>query len=303
MRADFIWMNGQVIPWDQAKIHVFAHALHYGSSVFEGIRCYQTHNGPAIFRGRDHYQRLLFSCKVLRIPSPYDVERWMAATAEVLRANGQNNAYIRPAIFRGYNTLGVDGRNCPVEAIVASLPTERHLNQESIEQGIDVMVSSWRRTAPDAGTPLAKIGGQYVNIQLIVMEARDNGFAEGIALDVNGYVSEGSSENVFLVYRGVLYTPPVSHSILSGITRNSVLTIAQDMGLTIREITIPREMLYLADEIFLTGTAAEIAPVRSIDRMLVGSGKRGAITEQIQKRFFAITDGSEPDVWNWLTPL
>jgi branched-chain amino acid aminotransferase len=303
MRADYIWMNGKLIPWDQAQVHVFTHALHYGSSVFEGIRAYETITGPAIFRGREHFERLLFSCKVARIPSPLTVDEWMQVTAEVVRANQQSSAYVRPLIFRGYNTLGVDGRGCPVDAILASIPWGAYLGAEGIEKGVDVQVSSWRRMAPDTLNALAKIGGQYVNSQSIVMEAKDNGFTEGIALDVNGYVSEGSGENIFVIHKGEIYTPSLANSILGGITRNCATTIAQDLGYTVKEMTLPREMLYLADEIFFTGTAAEITPVRSVDRLPVGNGTRGPITKSIQDIFFGIVRGDLPDKWNWLTPV
>ncbi len=304
MQADYIWMNGKIIPWQEATVHVFTHALHYGSSVFEGIRIYETVNGPAIFRGREHYERLLFSAKVARIPSPItDLDEWMKITADVARANQHRSAYVRPLIFRGYNTLGVDGRGCPVDAIVATVPWGAYLGAEGLEKGVDVQVSSWRRIAPDTGNALAKIGGQYVNGQNIVMEAKDNGFTEGIALDVNGYVSEGSGENIFLIYQGEIYTPPLSNSILGGITRNSATVIAQELGYNVKEITIPREMLYLADEIFFTGTAAEITPVRSVDRMPVGSGSRGPVTKAIQDYFFGIIRGELEDKWAWLTPI
>jgi branched-chain amino acid aminotransferase len=296
-------MNGQIIPWDEAKVHVFAHALHYGSSVFEGIRVYETTKGPAIFRGREHYERLLYSAKVARIPSPYTVDDYMQATKDVVRANKQRSAYVRPLLFRGYNTLGVDGRGCPVEAVVASVPWGAYLGKEALEQGVDVQVSSWRRMAPDTLNALAKIGGQYVNSQNIVMEARDNGFAEGIALDINGYVSEGSGENIFVIVKGKIYTPPLSNSILGGITRDCAIKIAAELGYTVVEATLPREMLYMADEIFFTGTAAEITPVRSVDRIPVGDGKRGPITERIQARFFGIVEGELPDTYNWLTPI
>jgi branched-chain amino acid aminotransferase len=303
MRADFIWMNGKIIPWDEAQVHVFTHALHYGSSVFEGIRVYETTKGPAIFRGREHYERLLYSAKVARIPSPYTIDDYMQATIETVKANQQRSAYVRPLVFRGYNTLGVDGRGCPVEVIVASVPWGAYLGKEGLEQGVDVQVSSWRRMAPDTTSALAKIGGQYVNSQNVVMEARDNGFVEGIALDVHGYVSEGSGENIFVLVKGKLYTPPLANSILGGITRDCATQIAQELGYTVIESVIPREMLYMADEIFFTGTAAEITPVRSVDRMPVGEGKRGPITERIQARFFGIVEGVLPDTHNWLTPI
>ncbi len=303
MRADYIWMNGKIIPWDEAQVHVFTHALHYGSSAFEGIRVYETARGPAIFRGREHYDRLLYSTKVARIPSPYNIEEYMQATIDIVRANKQKSAYVRPLVFRGYNTLGVDGRGCPVEVIVASVPWGAYLGKDGLENGVDVQVSTWRRMAPDTLNALAKIGGQYVNSQNIVMEARDNGFAEGIALDINGYVSEGSGENIFIVLKGKIYTPPLANSILGGITRDCATKIAQELGYTVSEAVIPREMLYMADEIFFTGTAAEITPVRSVDRMPVGEGKRGPITERIQARFFGIVEGELPDTYNWLTPI
>lgn len=303
MRADHIWMNGEIIPWDEAKVHVFTHALHYGSSAFEGIRAYETPSGPAIFRGAEHYERLLFSCKVARIPSPLSVDEWMQVSADVLRANKLRSAYIRPLVFRGYEALGVDGRGCPVDAIVGAVPWGAYLGEEAITQGVDVQVSSWRRMAPDTLNALAKIGGQYVNSQNIVMEANDNGFNEGIALDINGYVSEGSGENLFLIHKGEIFTPSLGNSILGGITRDCVVTIAKDLGYSIREMTIPREMLYLADELFFTGTAAEVTPVRSVDRLEVGSGSRGPITKEIQDIFFGIVKGELPDKWNWLTPV
>lgn len=303
MQADYIWMNGEIIPWAEAKVHVFTHALHYGSSVFEGVRAYETPAGPAIFRGVEHFERLLFSCKVARIPSPLTIDEWMDVTAQVLQANQLRSAYIRPLVFRGYESLGVDGRKCPVDAILATVPWGAYLGAEALEKGVDVHVSSWRRMAPDTLNALAKIGGQYVNSQNIVMEAVDNGFNEGIALDINGYVSEGSGENIFLIHKNQIYTPPLANSILGGITRNCAMTIAQDLGYSVTEMTIPREMLYLADEIFFTGTAAEITPVRSIDRLPVGEGTRGPVTKAIQDVFFGIVRGELEDRWNWLTPV
>lgn len=301
MQADYIWMNGEIIPWDQAQVHVFSHALHYGSSVFEGIRAYETSDGPGIFRGAEHYERLLFSCKVARIPPPLTVDEWMEVTKAVLKANQLRSAYIRPLVFRGYDSLGVDGRNCPVEAIVAAVPWGRYLGNEAIENGIDVQVSSWRRMAPNMLSPMAKIGGQYISSQNIVIEAKDNGFTEGIALDGNGQISEGSGENIFIVHKGIIYTPPMSSSILGGITRDSAMTIANDLGYEVQEQSMSREMLYMADEIFFTGTAAEITPVRSVDRLPVGDGTRGPITKAIQQVFFGIVEDGMEDKWNWLT--
>ncbi|MBW7886394.1 MAG: branched-chain amino acid transaminase [Caldilineaceae bacterium] len=303
MRADFIWMNGKIIPWDEAQVHVFTHALHYGTSAFEGLRVYETAKGPAIFRGVEHFERLMYSCRVARIPVPYTVEQFMEATREVVRVNKQRSAYVRPLVFRGYNTLGVDGRSCPVETIIGSVPWGAYLGKEGLEQGVDVQVSSWRRMAPDTLNALAKIGGQYINSQNIVMEAKDNGFAEGIALDIYGYVSEGSGENIFVIVKGQIFTPPLSNSILGGITRDCAIRIADELGYKVKESVIPREMLYLADEIFFTGTAAEITPVRAVDRIPVGAGKRGPITERIQSRFFGIVEGELPDTYGWLTPI
>ena len=300
MRADYIWMNGEVMPWDQATVHVFAHALHYGSSAFEGIRAYDIGGIPHLFRAREHYERLLFSCKVARMASPLDVDEWIEATKQVLRANRLTAAYIRPLVFRGYDSLGVDGRGCPVEAILGAIPLGRYLGEEAIEQGVDIQVSSWRRVASNSFSPMAKIGGQYVNSQNLVMEAKDNGFVEGIALDANDRVSEGSGENIFLVIDDRIYTPPVAGSILHGITRASAITIAQSKGFEVREEFISREMLYLAAEIFFSGTAAEITPVRSVDRMPVGSGRRGPITREIQATFFGIVEDGAHDEWGWL---
>jgi branched-chain amino acid aminotransferase len=296
-------MNGEIRPWDSAKVHVLAHALHYGSSVFEGLRAYEIGGTAAIFCGPAHFERLLFSCKVARLPSPLTVDQWMTVTADVLRANNQHNAYIRPMVFRGGHSLGLDGRKCSVEAILATVPWGTYLGEDALRLGVDVQVSSWRRTGSGTTCALAKIGGQYVNSQNIVMEAHDNGFSEGIALDATGQVSEGSGENLFLVYKNELFTPPLGSSVLRGITRTCIITIAADLGYRVSEITIPREMLYLADEIFLTGTAAEVCPVRSVDRIPVGNGRRGAVTRAIQDVFFGIAGGTCTDKWGWLTPL
>lgn len=300
MQADWMWMNGQLIPWHQANVHVFTHALHYGSSVFEGIRAYATPQGPAIFRGPDHYRRLHDSSKIMRMPLDHSVETLIAATKSAIRANELDSCYIRPLVFRGYETLGVDGRSCPVEVIIGTVPWGSYLGTESVEVGVEVIVSSWRRMSPGAFTPLAKIGGQYVNSQHIVMEAKDLGYMEGISLDRNGMVSEGSGENLFLVRDGVIFTPPASSSVLGGITRDCAVKIAAEMGYEVQFSTLTREMLYIADELFFTGTAAEIIPVRSVDRIPVGTGSRGPITEAIQKRFFAITSGEHEDEYGWL---
>lgn len=301
MRADYVWMNGEMRPWDSAQVHVLTHALHYGSSVYEGLRAYEIGGRAAIFCGPAHFERLLFSCKVARFPSPLTVEQWLSVTADALRANQQLSAYIRPLVFLGADALGLDGRKCPVEAILMTVPWGTYLGEEALRRGVDVQVSSWRRAGSGAASALAKIGGQYVSSQAIVMEAHDNGFAEGIALDAHGCVSEGSGENIFLVYKNELFTPSLASGILSGITRNCVITIAADLGYSVTETAVPRDMLYLADEIFFTGTAAEICPVRSVDRILVGDGRRGPVTKAIQGVFFGIVRGERADKWNWLT--
>jgi branched-chain amino acid aminotransferase len=300
MKADWIWMNGELIPWEQATVHVFTHALHYGTSVFEGIRAYNTPNGPAIFRSHEHFQRLLDSAKVMHIDVAYSVDELIEATKGVIRANKQESCYIRPLAYRGYETLGVDGRKCPSEIIIGSVPWGAYLGEEAINQGVDVMVSSWRRTPSGVGAPMAKIGGQYINSQFIAMEAHDLGYDEAISLDIHGYVAEGSGENLFLIKDGMIYTPPLASSILSGITRASIHTIARDLGYEVKEMTITREMLYLADELFFTGTAAEVTPICSVDRLPIGSGTRGPITQAIQQRFFNIVAGRHPDEHGWL---
>ncbi len=302
-KSDWIWFNGQFVPWDEATVHVSVHALHYGSSVFEGIRAYATPQGPAIMALEPHVQRLFNSCKIARIEVPYTPQQIGDAIVETVARNGHESCYIRPLVFRGTGQIGLDGRACPSEVVIFTLDFGRYLGAEAIEQGVDVMVSSWRRMAPDTLPALAKVGGQYVGSQLITMEAKDNGFTEGIALDVNGYVSEGAGENVFLVFGETLYTPPLSSSILGGITRACVIELARDLGYEVREQPLAREMLYIADEMFLTGTAAEISPVRSVDRVPVGAGKRGPVTQRIQEQFFAITSGEIPDRFGWLTPV
>ncbi|CAE6853021.1 Branched-chain-amino-acid aminotransferase [Paraburkholderia aspalathi] len=302
MKAKYVWNNGKLVPWERAQVHVMSHALHYGTSVFEGIRAYEIGDNAAILCCREHYERLLFSCKVARIPSPLSIGQWLEITTETLRANGQRSAYIRPLVYRGTGeTLGLDARQCPTEALLATMPWGAYLGEKALLQGVDVQVSSWRRNGPGATSTLAKIGGQYINGQAIVMEAHENGMSEGIALDGNGFVSEGSGENVFLAHKNEIFTPSLASSILNGITRNCVIRIARDLGYTVTETSIPREMLYLADEIFFTGTAVEICPVRSVDRMPVGTGVRGPVTKAIQDQYFGIVRGTHADKWNWLT--
>ena len=302
-KAEVIWFNGEFVPWDEAKIHVLSHVLHYGSSVFEGIRAYKTGRGPAVLGLMPHIDRLFFSAKVIRMEIPYSKQEIAEAIKATIRRNRHEACYIRPLVFRGYDSLGVFPLNCPVETVIATWEWGAYLGAGALEQGVDVGVSSWRRMAPDTLMAMAKIGGQYVNSQLVVMEARARGLAEGIVLDIYGYVSEGSGENIFVVYDGVIYTPPLSASILGGITRRIVLQLAEDLGYPVREQNIPREMLYAADELFFTGTAAEITPIRTVDGLPVGAGKRGPITKQLQDEFFAIIEGRKPDRHGWLTPV
>jgi branched-chain amino acid aminotransferase len=301
MPTEWIWKNGEFVAWEDATVHVTAHALHYGSSVFEGIRAYATPQGPGVFRLQPHTQRLFNSCKIARIEVPYTPDEINNAIISIIEKNGHESCYIRPLIFRGANKLGVEGRQNPTEVVLITMEWGRYLGQEAIEQGVDVQVSSWRRTAPDTGASLAKIGGQYVNSQFISMEAHDNGFSEGIALDYNGYVSEGAGENIFVIRDNVVSTPGIGSSILQGITRDTVLTLLKDLGYEVRFEAIARDMLYIADEIFFTGTAAEVSPIRSVDRIPVGAGKRGPITKAVQDEFFAITSGQKPDRHSWLT--
>ena len=295
-----IWHNGNLIPWEKANIHVMSHVVHYGSSVFEGIRCYGQPSGAAVFRLPEHMQRLLDSAKIYRMPLPYSLEQLSNAVVELIEANEVAPCYIRPIAFRGYGEMGVNPKNAPVDVYIANFPWGKYVAGTG---GADVCISSWNRLAPNTMPALAKAGANYMNSQLIRMEADTNGYVEGIALDVNGLVSEGSGENVFLVRNGVLYTPPLANSALSGITRDSVLTIARHLGLAVMEQPVPREMLYIADEVFFTGTAAEVTPIRSIDRILVADGKTGEITKKIADEFFAIANGLKPDRFGWLTPV
>ncbi len=301
MTAKYIWRNGEFINWEDATVHITAHAIHYGSSVFEGIRAYATSDGSAVFRLQSHTQRLVTGCKVARIDQPYSAEELDDVIVELINKNEHEACYIRPVVFRGAGSLGLEGRENPSEVCILTMEWGRYLGSEALDNGVDVQVSSWRRIAPDTFASLAKIGGQYVNSQFITMEAKDNGFTEGIALDMNGYISEGAGENIFLISNDIVYTPGNWASILMGITRDTVLMLLQDLGYEIRFEAIAREMLYMADEIFFTGTAAEITPVRSVDRLPVGNGKPGPITKAVQQEFFAITSGEKPDRHGWLT--
>jgi branched-chain amino acid aminotransferase len=296
-----IWFNGKIVDWKDANIHVLSHVVHYGSSVFEGIRCYSTKKGPAIFRLREHVKRLINSGKIYRMDIPYSIDEICQATIDTIKINGLKKCYIRPVAFRGYGELGVYPKNCPVETVIAVWPWGKYLGEEAIEKGVDVGVSSWRRMAPGTMPNMAKAGSNYMNSQLAKMESITNGYDEGIMLDYQGMVSEGSGENIFVVLDGVIYTPPISSSLLSGLTRDSVITLAGEMDLEVRQEQIPREMLYISDEVFLTGTAAEVTPVRSVDKIMVGEGIRGRITKDIQDAFFEVVNGSNEDKYKWLT--
>jgi branched-chain amino acid aminotransferase len=299
-----IWHNGRFIKWEDATVHVLSHVLHYGSSVFEGIRCYRTPTGPAIFRLPEHVRRILDSAKVYRMePVGFTAAQLSEAVIELVRVNKMTACYVRPIVFRGYGEVGVNPLNNPIDVYIACWEWGKYLGEEAMAQGVDVCVSSWNRLAPNTLPALAKAGANYMNSQLIKMEALANGYAEGIALNTAGYVSEGSGENVFVVRDGELRTPPLGASALPGITRNTVITLARELAIPVVEGEIPREMLYIADEAFLSGTAAEITPIRSVDRITVGKGYRGPITEKLQKAFFAILDGSQPDSHGWLSPV
>lgn len=302
---DWIWHNGKFVAWDQAQVHVLTHALHYGSSVFEGVRVYKTPSGSRAFRLRDHTRRLFDSAKIHRINIPYSADEIDAACRDVVKRNNLNNgAYIRPIAFRGYGEIGLaPAPDHPVDVSVAAWEWGAYLGTEALENGVDVCVSSWQRAAPNTMPALAKAGGNYLSSTLVSLEAKDRGFAEGIALATDGTVSEGAGENIFIVRDGIIYTPPATASILTGITRHTVMTLAAEAGLQVNEQAIPREMLYIADEIFLTGTAAEVTPVKSVDRTEIGSGKRGPITHQLQEAFFGLFNGATQDRWGWLEPL
>jgi len=295
-----IWHNGTLIPWQDANIHVMSHVVHYGSSVFEGIRCYAQPSGAAVFRLPEHMQRLLDSAKIYRMPLPYNLDELCAAVVDVIEANGVAPCYIRPIALRGYGEIGVNPTGSPVEVFIANFPWGKYVAGHG---GADVCISSWNRLAPNTMPALAKAGANYMNSQLIRMEAHLNGYAEGIALDTAGYVSEGSGENIFVVRDGKILTPPLGASVLPGITRDSVLQMARDLGIKIVEQQIPRESLYIADEVFFTGTAAEITPIRSVDKINVGSGKIGPMTKSLQAEFYGIVRGEKPDRYDWLTPV
>jgi branched-chain amino acid aminotransferase len=302
-KTEKIWCNGQLIPWDDAKIHVLSHVVSYGSAVFEGIRCYETQRGSAIFRLREHMQRLMNSAHIYRMEISFTLDSLCQAALDLVRENKIGACYIRPIALRGYGDAGVDPQNCPVDVYLACWEWGRYLGEEALRSGVDVCVSSWNRPAPNTLPQMAKAAANYMNSQLIRMEAKVNGYSEGIALDVNGYVSEGSGENIFVVMNGTIYTPPLANSALPGITRDSVMTLCRELGFTVAEQMIPREMLYIAEEVFLCGTAAEITPIRSIDRVKIGNGSRGTVAKSIQEEFFAITSGQVSDRHGWLSPV
>jgi branched-chain amino acid aminotransferase len=300
-KTDKIWMNGKFVKWDDAKIHILSHVIHYGSALFEGARCYKTKKGSAIFRLQPHTDRLFNSCKMYRMEIPYTKEEINKAIIETIKINKQEECYLRPIVYRGYESLGVNPFTCPVDVAIAVWPWGAYLGKEAIEQGVDVMISSWRRIAPDTMPALAKAAANYMNSQLIKMEALTYGFVEGIALDFLGYVSEGSGENIFVIKDDILYTPPLGASVLPGITRDCVIQIASELKIPIVEQFVPREALYIADEVFFTGSAAEITPIKSVDKIPVGKGKRGEITKQLQEEFFALTRAEKEDRFGWLT--
>jgi branched-chain amino acid aminotransferase len=300
--TQFIWFNGKLVHWEKATVHVLTHALHYGSSVFEGVRAYETPKGVAIFRLRDHTRRLFDSAKIYRIPLGYSVEQINEACRQVIAANDlKRGAYIRPVVFRGYGEIGVTPKiEPPTEVAVAAWEWGKYLGAEAEEHGVDACISSWQRVAPNTLPALAKAGGNYLSSQLIGAEARRLGFAEGIGLSPDGTLSEGSGENLFLVKDGTLLTPALAHSVLGGLTRDTVMRLARERGIEVKECALPRELLYIADEAFFTGTAVEITPIRSVDRLSVGNGKRGPITETLQNAFFGLFNGRTADKWGWL---
>ncbi|WP_428617798.1 branched-chain amino acid transaminase [Shewanella sp.] len=302
--AELIWFNGEIMPWGDAKVHVMSHALHYGTSVFEGIRVYDTPQGPAGFRLTDHVQRLYDSAKIYRMPVPYSFEQTMQACRDIVKSNKLDAAYIRPLVFFGDVGMGITPpKDAKCDLMVAAFPWGAYLGEGSMERGVDVAVTSWNRLAPNTIPTGAKAGGNYLSSLQISTEAKRNGFDEGIALDVNGLVSEGAGANLFVVKKNKLYTPPATAAILLGITRDTIITLARDLGYEVVEEPMSREFLYLADEIFMTGTAAEIVPVRSVDRIEVGAGGRGPVTQALQASFFGLFNGETQDKWGWLEPL
>lgn len=302
-KTEKIWRNGKWINWDDAQIHVLSHVVSYGSGVFEGIRCYDTKQGPAIFRLREHMQRLFNSAKIYRMDLPFSLDELCNIATELVRVNKMNACYVKPIVIRGYGEVGVNPLNSPIDVYMACWHWGAYLGPDALSKGVDVGVSSWTRIAPNTLPAMAKAAANYMNSQLIRMEASFNGYAEGIALDTEGHVSEGSGMNIFIAHDGTLYTPPLATSILPGITRDAITKIAQDLDIPCKEAVIPREMLYVADEVFFVGTAVEVTPIRSVDKIQVGKGVAGPITRRLQEEFFAITSGNKPDRHGWLTPI
>lgn len=300
-KSDKVWYNGELVDWDAANVHVLSHVVHYGSSVFEGVRCYNTEKGPAVFRLKEHVDRLFDSAKIYRMEIPYSREEICEAILETIRVNGLDACYIRPVVFRGYGSLGVDPMTCPVETVIAVWEWGQYLGDEALRKGVSVCTSSWNRVAPNTLPFLAKAGGNYLNSQLVRMEANANGYDEGIVLGTDGLVSEGSGENIFVIRDGKVYTPASHYAILSGITRDTAITLARAAGISVEERGIPREFLYIADEVFFTGTAAEITPIRQIDKIQIGAGERGPVTEKLQQLFFDILYARVEDRYNWLS--
>jgi branched-chain amino acid aminotransferase len=300
--VQWIWMNGRLVEFDKATIHVMTHALHYGSGVFEGIRSYQTKRGGAVFRLPEHVERLFNSAKIYRMEIPLSQEEFTGAVLDTIRANEFEACYIRPLVYRGYGPMGVNPLPSPIEISIAAWPWGRYLGEEA-DRGVEACVSSWRRSAPNSLPATAKATGNYLNAQLIKMEAISNGYSEGIGLDLQGDVSEGSGENLFLVQNGALITPNVASSLLSGITRDAVMTLARELGIEVREERVPRGLLYTCDELFFTGTAVEITPIRSVDRIPVGKGRPGEITRRLIAEFQQAISGEDGDRHGWLTPV
>ena len=298
-----IWRDGVLVDWADATLHVMSHVVHYGSSVFEGIRAYEGPSGGAVFRLQDHMRRLVDSAKIYRLPMKWNAHELCQATVETIAANDLRECYIRPIVMRTGEQMGIWPKDVPVETLIILWEWGTYLGHDAVENGADVCVSTWRRAAPNTFPTLAKAGGNYLNAQLTKTEARQDDYLEGIVLDSAGFVAEGSGENLFVIRDGVLHTAPISSGILHGVTRDSVMRIANDLGYPVKETTMPREFLYLADEAFFCGTAVEITPIRSIDRLPVGSGRPGPITKAIQERFMGIIKGRLPDPYGWLTPV
>jgi branched-chain amino acid aminotransferase len=299
--TEWIWRDGEFVRWKDATVHVLAHSMQFGSSAFEGIRCYGTPRGPAVFRLEDHLQRLIDSCTMYRMELEYSLDELVAACCELVEKNGMESCYIRPMVLRGYGAGGMVPFDSPIEVFLPCWPWGTYLGEGALENGVDACVSSWNRMAPNTIPSMAKIAGNYLSGQLIKTEALRNGFAEGLALTPNGMLSEGSGQNVFIVHHGTVYTPTVNGTLLHGITRNAIITLVRDLGLPLVEQELPREMLYMADEIFLTGTASEVTPVRSVDRIQIGNGRRGPVTTQVQQRFLDLVKGVGEDPYGWLT--